>query len=93
MDTPHNHKFDGKEDRNYHQKPFDDNTDPLPQIDKASADLQVSKKSEQYGNPDTKKNDTVPAEALPDDTFSDFAQDDEALSDEARISHYKAKKD
>ncbi|RZJ65954.1 MAG: hypothetical protein EOO50_11860 [Flavobacterium sp.] len=39
MDTQHNHKFDGKEDRNYHQKPFDDVTDNLPQIDETSAKL------------------------------------------------------
>lgn len=39
MDTDHKHRFDGKEDRNYHQKPFDDNTDPLPQIDEASAKM------------------------------------------------------
>lgn len=34
-----NHTFDGKEDRNYHQKPFDDVTDKLGQIDEASATI------------------------------------------------------
>ena len=37
MDSNDKHKYDGKEDRNYHQKPFDDVTDPLPQIDDDSA--------------------------------------------------------
>lgn len=35
----HEHEFDGKQDRNFHQKPFDDVTDSLPQIDDASASL------------------------------------------------------
>lgn len=35
----HKHEFDGKQDRNFHQKPFDEVTDPLPQIDDASATM------------------------------------------------------
>ena len=35
----HDHEFDGKQDRNYHQKPFDEGIDPLPQIDEQSAGL------------------------------------------------------
>ncbi|RZJ72161.1 hypothetical protein [Flavobacterium sp.] len=38
-DIDHKHAFDGKQDRNFHQKPFDDVTDPLPQIDEKSASL------------------------------------------------------
>jgi len=37
--TDHDHEFDGKKDRNFYQKPFDDVTDPLPQIDEKSAAL------------------------------------------------------
>ncbi|RYG42907.1 MAG: hypothetical protein EOO01_22230 [Chitinophagaceae bacterium] len=33
------HRFDGKEDRNYHQKPFDDVSDKLGQIDEESASI------------------------------------------------------
>lgn len=35
----HEHEFDGKQDRNFYQKPFDEVTDPLPQIDDASASM------------------------------------------------------
>ena len=56
MDTKKDHKFDGKEDRNYHQKPFDDVTDNLPQIDESSANL-ADKKTEtsDESNSDDKK--------------------------------------
>lgn len=37
MESKNKHKYDGKEDRNYYLKPFDDVTDELPQIDEASA--------------------------------------------------------
>lgn len=39
MEDKNKHKYDGKEDRNYHQKPFDEVADGLPQIDETSADL------------------------------------------------------
>lgn len=39
MKDKNTHKFDGKEDRNYHQKPFDEVNDKLGQIDEASASL------------------------------------------------------
>lgn len=39
MDTHDTHKYDGKEDRNYYQKPFDEVTDKLPQIDGESAKM------------------------------------------------------
>lgn len=35
----HKHEFDGKQDRNFYQKPFDEVTDPLPQIDDVSASM------------------------------------------------------
>jgi hypothetical protein len=90
MDTPHEHTFDGKEDRNYHQKPFDDNTDPLPQIDDASAALHTRQKSGRYGDPDAAgKGQIVPGEALPDDARAEFTQDDEAVPDRQRIAQYK----
>lgn len=37
--TDHDHEFNGKKDRNFYQKPFDEVTDPLPQIDEQSASL------------------------------------------------------
>lgn len=37
--SDYDHKFDGKQDRNFHQKPFDEVTDPLEQIDDQSAGL------------------------------------------------------
>lgn len=53
MDIDHKHRFDGKEDRNYHQKPFDDNTDRLPQIDEDSATLAERRPHDvPFGDPD-----------------------------------------
>lgn len=53
METDHKHRFDGKEDRNYYQKPFDDNTDRLPQIDEESARLAERRpNTAAFGDPD-----------------------------------------
>ncbi|RYG40947.1 MAG: hypothetical protein EOO01_26205 [Chitinophagaceae bacterium] len=94
MDTPHDHKFDGKEDRNFHQKPFDDVTDELPQIDKASADLQIAKKSEQYGDTDAAgKGPVLPSDSIADGASAAFAPDDETLSDSQRVAQFKPGKE
>lgn len=39
METNDKHRFDGKEDKGYLQKPFDENNDRLSQIDNESARL------------------------------------------------------
>lgn len=49
MDTHDTHKYDGKEDRNYYQKPFDEVTDELPQIDDESADMAVKRDHKETG--------------------------------------------
>lgn len=43
MDTHDTRKYDGKEDRNYYLKPFDEVTDELPQIDDESAAMAVKR--------------------------------------------------
>jgi hypothetical protein len=49
-DIDHKHAFDGKQDRNFHQKPFDDVTDPLPQIDEKSASLSENPAKKETGS-------------------------------------------
>lgn len=54
-DIDPNHAFDGKQDKNFHQKPFDDVTDPLPQIDEKSASL-ADKTSDKENDDSEKEN-------------------------------------
>ncbi|MBD3581373.1 hypothetical protein [Flavobacterium selenitireducens] len=66
--TDHEHEFDGKKDRNFYQKPFDDVTDPLPQIDEQSASLS-EKDSTKNGASD--ENQTAQTETQPEPAKAD----------------------
>lgn len=89
METDHRHRFDGKEDRNYHQKPFDENTDPVSQIDDASATLAERRSEKQHaGDPDAAGKGAQAFPNVPDSDASSIRGEERPIDDSARLTQY-----
>ncbi|HLN95160.1 MAG TPA: hypothetical protein VK183_05945 [Flavobacterium sp.] len=88
METDHTHRFDGKEDKGYHQKPFEDNADPLSQIDPVSAGLA----GENEGTTTSGESDTNEREKAPvphaDGTNPSATEDAQSIDDGARLTQH-----
>ncbi|UMY64715.1 MULTISPECIES: hypothetical protein [unclassified Flavobacterium] len=88
METDHTHRFDGKEDKGYHQKPFEDNADPLPQIDPVSAGLaEESEGTKTSGESDKNEREKTPVATTPE-TTSPTESAPQPIDDSARLTQY-----
>gem|GEM_PF-7068017 len=88
METDDKHRFDGKEDKGYLQKPFDENNDGLPQIDNESARLAEERedtKTFRENDPD-KRGEAFPN--VPDSDASSIEGEERPIDDSTRLTQY-----
>jgi hypothetical protein len=82
------HKFDGKEDRNYYQKPFDENTDNLSQMDEGSAKM-ADKGVDKKTNPEN-ENAASSAEGRDSSGYANEINDDDTRDQGDSTSDWNA---
>lgn len=88
METNDKHRFDGKEDKGYLQKPFDENNDRLPQIDNESARLAEEREDTKTFRETDPNNRGEAFLNVPDSDASSIEGEELPIDDSARLTQY-----